>query len=304
MRIAVVDRDALAACRYLEAARPDVSFIPVADPASMPGIEADAIFGHNYPASVFDRVKGVRWVQWWSAGVDGHPVPDHLLFTRMVGAFNRDMSEHVLGQVLDFAHQFQTARDQQAGRIWARYPTRRLNELTVGIGGGGEIGRAAGEMLEGLGAAVKYLVRQLKAGDAAPPFFDRARERAFFDDLDVLVLVMPHTADTEGFLNRERLGWLPRGAAVLNIGRGRVVDEDALREALDRGQVARAYLDVQRTEPLPADSWLWTHPRVVITPHLSGAGRDEDVLDRSLENLARFERGEALLGVVDRERGY
>lgn len=270
----------------------------------MPDIEAEVIFGHNFPADVFRRVKGARWVQWWSAGVDGHPVPDGLLFTRMVGAFNRDMAEHVLGQVLDFAHQFQKARDQQERRIWARYPTRRLTELAVGIAGGGEIGRAVGSMLASLGTRVTYLVRTPKPGDHTPPVYGRDREREFFDGLDVLVLVMPHTPATERFLNRERLAWLKPGAAVLNIGRGRVVDEEALLEALSAGHVARAYLDVQRTEPLPADSPLWAHPAVVVTPHLSGAGRDEDVLDRSLENLARFERGEPLLGVVERERGY
>ena len=300
----MVDREASEACRYLKAARPDVDFVPVPDPAWMPPMEAVAVFGHNYPAVVFDRIAGLRWVQWWSAGVDGYAVPEPLLFTRMVGAFNRDMAEHVLGQILDFGHQFQRARDQQAAHTWARYPTRRLGELVVGMAGAGEIGRAVGRMLEGLGTPVKYLVRTHKPGDATPPVYDRAQERRFFEDLDVLVLTMPHTPETEGFLNPTRLQWLPRGAAVVNVGRGAVVDEGALLDAIAQGRVARAYLDVVRTEPLPPDSPLWSHPAVVITPHLSGAGRDEDVWDRSLENLRRFERGEPLVGLVDRTRGY
>ena len=299
-----MDRKASEACRYLRAARPDVEFVPVGDVAAMMPMEADAVFGHNFPASVFGRIAGLRWVQWWSAGVDGHRVPEHLIFTRMVGAFNRDMAEHVLGQLLDFGHQFQRARDQQAARIWARYPTRRLGELTVGIAGAGEIGRAVGRMLESLGTPVKYLGRTRRPADSTPPFYESADERPFFEGLDALVLTLPRTPATDGFLNRTRLGWLPPGTAVINVGRGAVVDEEALVEALAEGRVGRAYLDVFGTEPLPADSILWTHPAVVITPHLSGAGRDEDVLDRSLENLGRFERGEPLLGVVDRTRGY
>ena len=304
LRVVVVSRQAEEAVALLRARRPDVDWVGVADPGGMPVLQADAVVGSQLSADVLARIEGLRWVQGWWAGIDGQTVPEGLLFTRMVGAFTQDMAEHVLGQVLDFVKRFPQARAQQAERRWQRYQPRRLSETRVGIAGGGEIGRGIGRTLASLGVSVSYLVRVPRPLEPGAPVYGPATEAAFWSSVDGVVLVLPLTPDTDGFLDAGRIARLRPGSFVINVGRGRVVDEDALLAGLNTGQVDRAYLDVLGVEPLPPDSPLWSHPRVVITPHVSGAGRLEDLVERSLENLDRYLRGEPLVGVVDRERGY
>jgi len=300
----VGDRDAEAAVALLRVRRPDVEWIPVTDPARMPPLEADAFFGNVQDGAVFERMAGLRWVQAWWAGIDGHQVPERVLFTRMVGAFTQDMAEHVLGQVLDWAKNFATARAQQAARVWKRYPTRRLSDLTVGVAGAGDIGRGIGRLLANLGARVTFLVRSPRPLEGAAAVYGPEDDRRFWAESDGVVLTLPLTAETAGMVDGRRIAWMRPAGFLINVGRGGVVDEAALLAGLDRGAPGWAYLDVTPTEPPPPDSRLWTHPRVVLTPHVSGAGHLPDLVDRSLDNLDRYLRGEPLWGVVDRRRGY
>lgn len=288
----------------LRARRPDVEWIPVTEPHRMPPLEAEAFFGSVQDGSVFRRIAGLRWVQAWWAGVDGHQVPDQVLFTRMIGAFTQDMAEHVLAQVLDWAKNFPTARAQQAARVWRRYKTRRISDLTVGVAGAGDIGRGIGRLLAGLGARVTFLVRSPRPLDGAEAVYGPEDDRRFWAEADGVVLTLPLTAETAGLVDARRIAWMRQGSFVINVGRGGVVDEAALLAGLDHGAPGWAYLDVAQSEPPPPDSRLWTHPRVMLTPHVSGAGRLPDLVDRSLDNLDRYLRGEPLWGVVDRRRGY
>jgi phosphoglycerate dehydrogenase-like enzyme len=123
---------------------------------------------------------------------------------------------------------------------------------------------------------------------------------------DYLVLAAPHTAETEGMIGAEELAALPRGAVLINVGRGALVDEAALIVALESGHLGGAYLDVFETEPLPPESPLWTMPNVLVCPH-SGSTSDrenERITDLFCENLRRWQAGEPLLNVLDAERGY
>ena len=121
---------------------------------------------------------------------------------------------------------------------------------------------------------------------------------------DILVLLLPDTPATQNVLNAETIAAMPRGAVVLNPGRGPLIDDDALLAVLDTGQVAHATLDVFRTEPLPADHAYWAHPQVTVTPHIASETRPETASRVIAENIRRGEAGAGFLHLVDRSLGY
>lgn len=305
-RIVVLGPSAHEQAAALAAARPDVEFYPVADVARGPlPASADAVFGWGVPPELFNRVSNIRWVQWWAAGVErALSLPESVLLTRMEDVFTPDMAEHVLGCLLDWVKNFDQARRQQAEHVWARYDTASLHGQVLVVAGAGRIGGGMADRLEALGVVVRRLARTHRVRPDGSVVYGHDESEAALLGANGVILVLPHTPETIGFLNAARIGQMAPGAVVVNVGRGSAVDEEALMAALASGQLSRAYLDVARHEPLPADSPLWDAPGVRITPHVSGPNRHDDVLAYSLENLARWERGEPLRGVVDRQRGY
>ena len=128
--------------------------------------------------------------------------------------------------------------------------------------------------------------------------------RHVLERAQIVVTLLPSTPDTQNTLNAETLSWLPRGACLINPGRGALIDDAALLAALDAGQVGHATLDVFRVEPLPMDHPYWTHPRVTVTPHIAAETRPETAATLVAENLRRLVAGETLLHMVDRQAGY
>jgi glyoxylate/hydroxypyruvate reductase A len=123
-------------------------------------------------------------------------------------------------------------------------------------------------------------------------------------EAEILVLLLPHTAETERVLDRRRISLMPEGACLVNAGRGPLIAHDALLDALDAGAIRHATMDVFDVEPLPADHRYWRHPRVTVTPHIASVTRPETASEALIRQIARGERGEAILHVVDRDRGY
>lgn len=305
MRIVVLSSRALESVELLAQERPDIEWIPAAHPNEVQVNAADAVFGWHVPDSLVTRLKGLRWVQWWGAGVDrALGIPSTILLTRMVGTFTVDMSEYVLACLLDWVKQFPRARDNQRRHVWEPYLVGRLAGKQVGVAGSGSIGGGMGDLLVRMGVGVHMLATTERPLPFDAQSYGKDRTLEFLSGLDALVLVMPLTDATHHFLNAEKIEALPSGAAVVNVGRGGLIDEPALLDALDRGHLSRAYLDVVEEEPLPSRSPLWSHPRVAITPHISGPSRLQDIVRFSLDNLARWERHEPMVGVVDRRRGY
>jgi glyoxylate/hydroxypyruvate reductase A len=126
----------------------------------------------------------------------------------------------------------------------------------------------------------------------------------FLSGCDVLVCLLPLTPSTVGVLNAKTFSSLPRGASVINVGRGPHMVEADLLAALDSGHLSRAILDVTETEPLPAEHPLWAHPRVFVTPHVASMTQPDTAAPILLDNIRRHQRNEPLVGVVDRSRGY
>lgn len=305
-RIVVLGRNAHKEAAALGAARPDVEFYPVVDVATGPLPDtADAVFGWGVPPELLDRVANIRWVQWWAAGVErALALPPSVLLTRMEDVFTPDMAEHVLGCLLDWVKNFDQARRQQGEHVWARYATASLHGQVLVVAGAGRIGGGIAERLQMLGVVVRRLGRTRRTLADGTVVYGTEESETALSGANGIVMALPHTPATTEFLNAARIGRLAPGAVVVNVGRGSAVDESALVAALASGQLSRAYLDVVSQEPLPEDSPLWDVPGVRLTPHVSGPNRHDDVLTYSLENLARWERGEALRGIVDRQRGY
>jgi phosphoglycerate dehydrogenase-like enzyme len=241
-------------------------------------------------------------------------VASDVVLTNGRGLYGVAMAEHALAILFAFARKLHLARDRQAARRWAQGelwlespPIGQLAGATLGVVGFGDIGRALGERAAALGMRV-IAVRRHPPADPAPAHAQWGPER--LDDLlaaaDAVVLATPLTAETRGLLTRERLARMKPEAILVNLGRGSLVDEAALIEALQAGRLAGAGLDVFREEPLPQESPLWSLPQVIVTPHLSGMAPRywERAMQQFAGNLRAYLAGEPLSNVVDKQAGY
>lgn len=186
------------------------------------------------------------------------------------------------------------------GHVWDQTCPPLARERPVTILGMGALGSAAATALRALNFPVTGWSRTAKPGC----LHGEAGLRDALSKAAILVTLLPKTPETENLLNAERLALLPKGAAILNPGRGALIDDDALLAALDRGHIGHATLDVFRVEPLPADHPYWSHPGVTVTPHIAADTRAETSTRVIAENIRRGEAGEPFLHLVDRTRGY
>jgi phosphoglycerate dehydrogenase-like enzyme len=241
----------------------------------------------------------VRWVHTASAGVDRLTFPGLLesdvTLTNSRGVFDRPMAEYVLGLVLAMAKDLPGTLAAQSHRNWHHRETEPVHGRCAVVVGGGPIGRAIAHLLEAVGMVVELVGR--REFDGLPRLLPRA---------DWLVLAAPLTETTRGMLDATALALLPPTARVINVGRGALVVEPDLVEALRARRIAGAALDVFASEPLPTDSPLWTLPGVIVSPHMSGdlVGWRETLVEVFRDNLARYQAGEPLRNVVDKTLGY
>jgi len=303
--------------RHLEAIRataPGLAVEHTADRARLLALAptADVIVGWNVPPEVVRRAERLRWIHSTAAGVDQLLFPELLqrevLLTSSSGIHAEPLSEHVLGVLLMLSRRLHIAVRQQLARRWDRRTVLgdELGGKTLGILGLGAIGRAIAERARVFGMRV---IGTRRSG-APVPHVEQVFPPEGLDEVlrrsDVLVVVLPLTPATRGLIGARELALLPPGAFLINVGRGAIVQEAALVDALRAGRLAGAALDVFEQEPLPPESPLWDLPQVIITPHVSGT--TPRYYDRAIplfcENLRRFLRGDPLLNVVDRERGY
>ncbi len=256
---------------------------------------------------------GIRWVHCTGAGVDAWlhptPLPDGVLLTRTSESYGPPIAEWAVARALAFTQQLRALDEAQRAGRWAPRDVPLLAGSRVLVVGAGDIGTHCARAFRALGCHVTGISRSgtaRHAGDAPSPFHAMARVEALADllpEAQLVVVTLPLTGDTHGLLSRALLARC-RGAYLLNAGRGAVVEEGALPEALDAGWLAGAALDVFTVEPLPADSPLWHDPRVVISPHISGLTTVPGAVEGFLEALTQLERGDTPTWTVDQHRGY
>lgn len=293
----------------LRRALPGARFLFCRSPAEvlrrMP--EAEVAFGYQIPPEAFAAARRLRLIQATSAGVDSFlqaPLPAGVPLCRAVGVYEERTAEYALAYLLAVSQGVPRVLAQQAERRWAPFVPRYLQGRLLGIAGYGAIGRAIGHRARALGMRVWGLRRSRRKARGAERTFGLEELGVFLKPLDFLVVLLPLTPSTRGLIGRRELRAMRRTAWLLNMGRGPVVDEAALRAALDRGWIAGAVLDVFSEEPLPPEHPLWRHPKVVLTPHIAGPPFPEREVALLAENLRRLRTGRPLKGLVRRTRGY
>jgi glyoxylate/hydroxypyruvate reductase A len=214
------------------------------------------------------------------------------------------MTETVVLHVLRHHRQLPQYLAQQRRREWKKLPQPSPAERGVGILGIGTLGRPAAEALVAMGFDVAGWSRSHKAIDGVRSYVGEDELDAFLARTDILVSMLPTTAATTGLLDAGALARLPQGAAVVNVGRGPVLDAAALLAALDSGHLSGATLDVFDVEPLPEDDPLWVHERVTVMPHVATSTNPRRAAAVVVENLRRLVAGEPLVNLVDRDAGY
>lgn len=317
----------------VRAAAPDVEIVDAPDEATaIASIDAaDAFFGKMTPA-ILHNAKRLRWIQSPMASLEHYLFPALVAhpatLTNMRGIHSKPIAEQVMGYVLSFARNLHDYVRLQERATWAPLggekerssyitgpgtvtaidrATRDVAGSSMGIIGLGEIGREIAHRA----AAFEMTLRAVDARpDLDVPGVDEIVRPDRLDNVlersDFVVVTLPHTPETVGLFDRDRLGHMRLGSYLINVGRGAVVLLDDLVAALRAGTIAGAALDVFEIEPLPGDHPLWAMENVIITPHVAGyapsvAGR---YLGLFIENLTRFRKGRPLLNQVDKSRWY
>ncbi|EDQ05914.1 Glyoxylate/hydroxypyruvate reductase A [Sulfitobacter indolifex] len=224
--------------------------------------------------------------------------------TRMVDfGLTHGMVEWVTGHVLRYHLGLDIDITRQDAK-WEPRDQPLARERSVAILGLGALGQAVAKALVGLGFDVSGWSRSAKSIEGVRCLHGEDGLTEALKGAEIAVLLMPDTPATHDVLNAETLAQMPKGAFIINPGRGPLIDDDALLAALDSGQIAHATLDVFRVEPLPEDHPYWAHPHVTVTPHIAAATRNDTASEVIAENIRRSEADEPLLHVVDRDRGY
>lgn len=213
------------------------------------------------------------------------------------------MVEYVLLYLLSHRRLQATYQRQQAERLWHLHIPPFPGEVRVAVLGLGSIGRRFAETFVGLGYHVHGWARGPHDLPGVACYHGRDQLAACLGPCNYVVCVLPETRETRDIINAETLALMKRGAYFVNVGRGRLVVEADLLAALDSGQLSGAALDVFRIEPLPPESPLWAHPKVVVTPHESG-GTPQGSLAHIAENYRRLMAGRPLINIADPARGY
>ncbi|HEV7603672.1 MAG TPA: D-2-hydroxyacid dehydrogenase [Candidatus Limnocylindrales bacterium] len=313
----------------IRAAAPDARLVMVSVEglADGPLDDVEVMLRGWLSSDAFDRILAraprLSWVHSATSGVERALTPAALerglVVTNARGVFSRPIAEYVLMMILAVSRRLPQLLELQRERTWQPLEGAELRDVTVGIVGLGSIGRAVGSLAKSFGCRVVAIRRNAgsepvggagDAGTALDADFDRVGGPETLPELlgesDFIVLAAPLTPQTEEMINAETLALVKPGAWLINVARGRLIDERALLRALRDGELGGAVLDTFRDEPLPPMSTFYDLPNVIVTPHTAwSSGR---VLDRSVElfcdNLRRFAAGEPLLNVVDPSAGY
>lgn len=278
---------------------------------------ADVLLATRLSSAEALAARRLQWIHSTAVGVAGLLVPEvvaaPIVVTNVRGVHSQPIAEHAIALVLALRRRLHVAVARQAAHVWAQAelqaepsPVLAVSHLVVvGLG-------AIGSRVAALGAGLGMRVTGVRNRPSLPvppgvqSVVGPERLSGVLADADAVVLAVPRTADTRAMIGAAELSLMRPTAVLVNVARGRLIDEPALIAALEQGRIAGAGLDAFVREPLPDDSPLWRLPNVLITPHTAAFGGDywAPAIDLFLENMGRFTRGEPLVNVVDKALGY
>ncbi len=307
----------------LRARHPNHTFLEAWDRESirrlLPG--ADVAFTPFVDRDVFPAAARLQWIQSPAVGVGSLMFPELLaspvVVTSARGIRARSIAEHVIGVLIALARRLPDAMRAQGAHRWAQEElegpdsrVRTISGMRLGIVGLGSIGLEVAKLAGPLGMRITGIRRTAKRPDADIPGLDQVwgieRLPELLESSDAILLAAPHTPQTKQIIGPAELQRVKRGAFLINIARGKLIDDAAVVDALLDGRLGGAALDVFTREPLEPESPYWDLPNVIVTPHTSGSMPDywTPLIALFSENLRRFEHGEPLLNVVDKAAGY
>jgi glyoxylate/hydroxypyruvate reductase A len=269
---------------------------------------ADIAVAWNPPHGVLATMPNLKLVHSIAAGLDNifaDPQLPDVPVCRVVDTEHAlGMAQYAIWSTLLFHREMDRHLQNAAERRWERPEQAPAKDYTVGILGFGAIGRTVGRSLRALGYDVRGWARSPKAETDIATYHGSAQLADFLTGCNLLICLLPLTRPTRGILNAELLAQLPKGAALVNMGRGEHLVEADLVDAIDGGHLRGAVLDVFHKEPLPGDSPLWDHPKIFVTPHIASMPNPADVARQIFDNATRVLNGMELLNPGDRKSGY
>jgi phosphoglycerate dehydrogenase-like enzyme len=279
---------------------------------------ASIIFNWSGSGTLLREVLGmcpaVRWVHCRAAGLDDLLTPELIAspvpLTNGSGVFSPPLGEFVLGAIIYFAKDFRRLIRNQAAGVWEPFDVAEISGQTAGIVGYGDIGRAVATRLRAMGMNIVALRRTVAAAGTADPLVSRYYGPGGLLEMiaqcDYVVVTAPLTPETRGMIGAREFAAMKPGAVIINVGRGAVIDELAMIDALTGKRISGAALDVFTTEPLPSGHPFFQLENVLLSPHSTDHTHDwlERAMQFFLTQFERFSKGEPLLNVVDKVRGY
>jgi phosphoglycerate dehydrogenase-like enzyme len=270
----------------------------------------EALMAAAVPPGLLPSMPKLRWAQAMTAGVEGWialpDLPPDLKLTCARGTHRESMPENILGAIFYVSKPYATAVENQKASRWVHGAAQPLTGKTLGILGLGAIGAEVARLAAALNMRVIGTKRRPEKMANVAEVLPAERTPEVLRQADFLLLLLPATAETDNFINAERLAMMKPSAWLLNFGRGHLIKDADLIAAVKAKTIAGAMLDVFRQEPLPSEHPFWTTPGIVVLPHIGGPHpqRDKIVAKLFVENLGRFLDGKPLKEVVDRAAGY
>lgn len=276
--------------------------------AEVDPLDVRYLMAWTFPENLAEKYPNLELIFSTGAGIDqmaGVDIPAGAKLVRMVeDGVTALVRDYVVMAVLALHRDLPAFLEQQRQEVWKTRDFVWADQRRVGILGLGELGTATVNALRPFGFRLAGWSRTQKALEGVNCYSGDAGLTAMLATTDILVCLLPLTEETRGILGADLFAQLPKGAGLVQVGRGAHMDQAALLAALDSGHLSGAFVDVTEPEPLPAGDPLWSHPRVVLTPHIAGHSRPQTAAQATIENIRRHWDGLAPKGLVDLERGY
>jgi len=268
--------------------------------------KAEIILTWKIPDELLRKAKNLKWFASLGAGnehlVSNPYIPESVAFTK-VAVYGEMMAEYVFAYLLFFFRDLPKYFKDQGKKVWEPARPERLCGKTMGILGLGSIGKEIAKRGKQFGMSVLGVKRTPESVENVDQVFSSKDLGKMISLVDILINTLPLTLDTYHLLGEREIGLMKDGAILFSIGRGKTIDERALTLALKNGKI-KAILDVFEEEPLSPESELWNLENVIITPHISGINIPEEICEEFIRNYERWVRGESLIGLIDRNKGY